>query len=162
MAYASISDLIARYQPIKTMIGTSSYDVTSSEVASVYIWQAESFIDAKIANRYQVPLTAPPSPLITQIAADLGIFYMLAERLPTIPEFMDKRYQRCMDMLDAISSGSLIVLSATVVTSGDSFAWSPNMDYHPVFSPVLSPVNQKVDEDRVAAESQERWTDVSS
>ena len=161
MAYASISDLVPRYQPIKTMIGTSSFDVSSAQVNSVYIWQAEALIDAYLGNRYTVPLSSP-SPIITQIASDLSIFYMLAERLPQVPEFMDKRYQRCLDLLTAIASGTLMVTSATIVTTGDSYAWSPNMDYHPTFSPVLKDLDQKVDEDRVTSDLDVRASDVSS
>ena len=160
MSYATITDVIASYQPIKTMIGTNSYDVTSVEVASVYIARAESLIDAYIGNRYSVPLSTP-TPLITQIACDLAVFNMLAERSPQIPEFMDKRYDRAMELLKGISSGTLYVGSATATSSGNNYAWSPNMEYHPIFAPTLDDLDQSADADRTDYDLDLRASDVS-
>lgn len=152
MAYATYDDVTARYRPVTTMVGTGEFDVTTAEVASVYLAQAEAYVDGYLANRYQVPLTVA-SPLITQVTADLAIFHLLAEKLPQVPEFMDKRKDRCDDILKMLSDGKMRIQSATLVgSSGDSYAWSSNMGYTPVFSPVLDDKHQRVDPDRVEAD----------
>lgn len=161
MAYATIADVIGGYQPIKTMIGANSYDVTSVEVSSIYIARAESLIDAYLGRKYSVPL-AVANPLITQIASDLAVFHMLAERTPSVPEFIDKRYARAISLLEGISSGTLYIGSVTSITSGDNYAWSPTMTYHPVFAPTLNDIDQQEDTDRTQADIDERLTDTSS
>ncbi len=163
MPYATLDDVLSRYRPITTMIGSGTYDVTSSEVASVYIAQTEAYINARLGQRFVVPF-AENNPLITQIAADLSIFFLLAEKMPTVPDFMDKRRQRADDLLASLADGSLIIASATLVTSaGDNFAWSPNMGRTPIFSPVLKPLDQRVDPNRVNDELLARgysgWSD---
>lgn len=162
MPYATLDDVIIQYKPIQTMIGASSSDVSSVEVASVYIARAESYVDAWLARRYVTPLNVTP-PLITQITADLSIFNMLAEKLAVIPEFMDKRKARCDDMLKMLAEGVLILPSSVsvVASQGDNFAWSPNMDYHPIFSPVINELDQTPDMDRVNADLDERSNELT-
>lgn len=152
MSYATIDDVLSRYRPIASMVGSGAYDVSSSEVSSVYITQSEAYIDARLSQRYAVPFTIS-NPLITQIAADLSIFSIMAEKMPSVPEFMDRRRQRAEDLLTMLADGTLAIASATVTgSSGDSFAWSSNMGYTPVFSPVLDPLDQRADIDRKNAE----------
>src|SRR4051812_17426023 len=124
MAYATLDDILSRYRPVSTMIGSGGYDVTSAEVNSIYISQSEAYVDARLGQRFQVPFTIS-NPLITQITADLAIFFMLAEKMPSVPDFMDKRRQRAEDLLTALAEGNLVINSATMTgSSGDSFAWS--------------------------------------
>jgi len=157
MAYATFSDVTVRYRPITTMVGTGAFDVTTDEVSSVYIWQNESYVDAFLAKRYVVPLTVA-SPLITQVTADLAIFHMLAEKLPSVPEYMVARKDRCDKILQMLADGDMIISSATLVgTTGDSYAWSSNMGYDPVFSSVLRDIDQRADPDRQLAEYEARW-----
>lgn len=157
MAYAAISDVIVRYRPITTMVGTGQYDVTSEDVASVFIAQSESYVDAFLARRYVVPLTIQ-SPLITQVTADLAIFHMMAEKLTDVPEFIDKRKKRADDILEMLADGKMQISSASTVGSGgDNEAWSSNVGYTPIFSPVLSELLQRSDHDRVEADADARW-----
>jgi phage gp36-like protein len=157
MAYATLSDLLVRYRPISTMIGSGGYDVTSEEVNSVYIAQTEAYIDAYLGQRFAVPFAAPVNPLITQIASDLSIFFLLAEKMPSVPDFMDQRRQRADALLAQLAAGTLIIASASLVGSaGDNFAWSPTMGRIPVFSPVLADLDQRVDRDRVISEQVNR------
>jgi phage gp36-like protein len=149
LPYATYSDVIVRYRPLSTMIGTGPFDVTSLEVESVYIWQSEAYIDAFLGRKYVVPLASPVSPLITMIASDLAIHAMLAEKLTSIPEFMDKRKDRCDKLLEMLAAGDMSVTSATTVSTGDNFAWSTSLGHTPVFSPVLKDTDQRVDQDRV-------------
>ena len=162
MAYADLNDVLVRYRPIRTMIGSRDLNVTSVEVTSVYIAQAEAYVDAFLGNRFVVPFTGRP-PLITQITSDLAIFFLLAEKTPSVPEFMDSRRQRADELLKMLADGELTISSATPVTSaGDNYAWSSNMGYTPVFSPVLDELDQRVDSDRQRAELEARgysWVD---
>ena len=165
MPYATLADLLPRYRPIESMIGSGGYDISSSDVASVYISQVEAYVNAYLGQRYTTPFAEPVSPLITQITADLAIFFILAERMPSVPDFMDQRRQRADALLAQLAKGELLISSATTVTSaGDSFAWSTNMGHTPIFSPVLGELHQRVDPERVIEEQVARgegtaWSD---
>jgi phage gp36-like protein len=159
MAYATIADVMLRYKPIRTLIGSEDLQVASSEVSSIFINDAESVVDAIIGRQYVVPLNPVPA-YITQVTADIAIFNMLVEHLPQKPDFFQPRYDRAMNMLLSISSGYMIINSATVVSSGDSEAYSTTQNYHSVFSPVLPMEEQTVDKDRVDADQVLRVGDV--
>lgn len=160
MAYANIGDVFSRYAPIHTMIGAGDNDVTSNEVSSVFISDAESFINAHLAKRYVVPVT--PEPLITMLASDLAIFNMMAEKLGEVPDFMQKRYDRAIDMLKKLVEGDMILTASgtTIVTTGDNFAWSSTESYHGIFSPVLDPLDQAVDQDWIDDDRAARVGDI--
>jgi len=159
MAYATITDVFARYKPIGSMVGAGSLDVTSDDVASIFISDAEGFMNAFLAARYVVPVTTEP--LITMIAADLAISNMMFEKLGAIPDFMQGRYNRAEGYLTKLTTGEMLLVASgtTQVTSGDSEAWSSTGSYHPVFSPVLDPLDQAVDRDYVTQERDDRSGD---
>ncbi len=161
MAYANITDVFARYKPIGSMVGNGSLDVNSNDVASIFISDAEGFMNAFLASRYVIPVTTEP--LITQIAADLAIFNMMAEKLGAVPDFMQGRYDRANSYLEKLTKGEMLLVASgtTQITTGDSEAWSTTGSYHPVFSPVLSPLDQAADSDYVDAERDKRVTDVT-
>ena len=161
MAYATIGDIFARYAPIYTMVGTGQNDVTSLEVASIFIADAESFVNVHLAKRYEIPVAVEP--VITMITADIAISNMMFEKLGELPNFIQPRYDRSMMMLEKLASGDLILTSnsTTIVTTGDNFAWSTNMDYHSIFSPVLDELEQAADIDQINADKDERANDYS-
>lgn len=159
MSYATISDVINRYPPISTAIGSGTYDVTSVNVNSVFIAGAEGYVDAYLAHRYVTPVSSP-SPLITQITADLAIFQIMTERLPNLPDWLNKRYERCQDMLSKIAEGKMLVPGATAVTTGgDNYAWAANMHHHPIFEPSIPIEEQTVDKQRKDEQATERSVD---
>jgi len=152
MPYADISDILARYRPLTTMVGSGQYDVSSVEVSSIFLRDAESYIDARLAVRYIVPLTSA-NPLITRIACDLATHEMLAEKMPSVPEFMEIRFRRANDMLDQLIKGDLRLSSESLVgSSGNSFAWSSTMGHHPIFAPVINELDQAPASTRVQEE----------
>ena len=63
MSYADIDDVFKRYSPIHTMVGSADNMVDSVHVSSVYVADAESFVDGYLSRRYEVPLTAPVAPM---------------------------------------------------------------------------------------------------
>lgn len=152
MAYADIDDVFNRFPAIASNVGTGQYDVASAEVNSTFVAQAEALIDAYLGQRYVVPLsTTSLSPLITRIAADIAICDMLVDKLPNVPEFATQRCAKAMELLKMLADGKLDLPGATdaTTTGGDYEIWSTTMNYHPVFSPVLDPLEQTADVDRV-------------
>ena len=160
MPYATISDVFARYKPLSTMVGNNSYDVSSKQVSSAFIADAEGFVDAYISARYVTPLTAPVPPLIRQITADIAIFNMVVEKMPNVPDFMQPRYDRNMEILKMLRDGDMLLpTSSTMVSTGDQEVWSNNQDFHSIFSPVLTELDQAADDDQVRKERDDRIDD---
>jgi phage gp36-like protein len=143
------------------MVGTGTNDVTSLEVSSIFIYDAESFVNAHLAKRYQTPVASEP--IVTMITADLAIANMMFEKLGEIPNFIQPRYDRAMMMLEKLANGDLLLTSnsTSIVTTGDNFAWSTNINYHSIFSPVLDELDQAADKDQITADKDERVNDYS-
>lgn len=162
MAYAGFDDVFKRFPAIKTMVGTGVSDVATLDVASVYVADAEGIVDAYLASRYVIPLAA--SPLITKITCDIAIYDLGVDRMPRIPEWMQKRYDSALLLLEKLRDGDMLLnpQSYTTVTTGDNEAWSSTGSYHPVFSPVLRDIEQAESRDYVDAERDARSTDVGT
>lgn len=159
MPYAQVSDVVVAFKDIQSVLGTGSGQVTSADVMSSFIVPADSFIDAYLAARYAVPVTPTP-PLLTRLSADLSVFNILAEKSGNIPEWMDKRYERCLKTLEELRDGNMVLSSASIVESGgDNFAWSSGMGYHGIFSPVINDLDQAPDSDRTRVDLDERADD---
>lgn len=137
MAYATSDDVIRRYKPILTMLGTGTLDITTVDIASVYVQDGESIINAFLSRRYVIPLTTEP--LLTDLASDIAIYRILSDKAPRIPDFMEKRYTNAMSLLTMIRDGQMdLNLSSQSVNSGggDQYAWSNVLDGNgPVFAP---------------------------
>jgi phage gp36-like protein len=160
MAYATIDDVFSRYKPIRTMVGVSSFEVASLDVSSIFIFDAEAMVDAYVGVKYATPIS-PVGGLITKITSDLAIFAMLADKHTNVPDIMTERYDRSIELLKMIRDGEMTLgSSVSVATGGDDEAFSTTEDYHPVFSPVLDELDQKVDIDRVNDEKDIRANDV--
>lgn len=157
MAYASFDDVISRYRPLSTIVGSADQMVRTLDVSSVFVYGAEGIMDAYLSKKYVTPV--PSGPLVTQIASDLAIFNILVEKQPQVPDFMKDRYDRSIKMLEQIAAGELVLSSATVLTTGDQEAWSSTQNYHTIFDPTLPPDEQQVDTDRYTAAQDERSAD---
>jgi phage gp36-like protein len=159
MAYATSDDVVSRYRPILSMIGAGSYEVVSLDVTSIFVADAESFVDAYLGSKYAVPISPVPS-LITQITSDLSIFNMLTEKQVQVPDFMQARYDRNINVLEMLRDGSMVLPSSVALaTTGDNEVWSNNEEYHSIFSPVLDELEQKPDVDWINAAIDERAND---
>ena len=129
MAYATCDDIIRRYKPIQTMIGVGTLDVTTVDIASVYIADAESIVNAYVGVRYVTPLVSEP--LLTSLSSDIAIYKMIEDKAPRIPDFMQKRYDQAIATLISIKSGDMILNASTltmVSSGGDQEAWSNVLD----------------------------------
>jgi phage gp36-like protein len=159
MPYAAFDDVIKRYNPITTMIGSGSTDVATVDVSSIYIADAEGIINAYLGAKYAVPLQIEP--MVTMLASDISIYKMLEDRASRVPEIAEKRYTRALDLLAMLRDGKMTLSSSqTQISSGDWEAFATTMDYHPVFSPVLNEIDQRADLDQIQAERSERESDI--
>ena len=158
MPYATIDDVFARF-PVQTLVGTGTNEVSSFEVSSIFIQDAEGVVNAFLGSKYVLPLTTVP--LVTQITADLAIFNMLSERTGRVPQAVQSRYDRVISYLEMLRDGGMVLNanSQTLSSSGDSFAWSSTGSYHQTFSPVLDELDQRVDETWTVAEKDLRIDD---
>ena len=140
--YAEYNDIVKRYNPITSMIGSGSSDVSTADVTSIYIRDAMSIVNAYLSRRYIVPLQ--PEPILTDLTSDIAIYRMLSDRAPRIPDFMAKRYTNATSMLEMLRDGKMdLTVSSQAVNSGggDQFAWSNVIgggQNGPVFKPVES------------------------
>lgn len=149
MAYAGIDDVFARYKPIRTLVGVGSFEVSSDDVSSIFVSDAESFVDAYLGRRYVTPIDPVPH-MITQVTTDLAIFNMMVEKQIQVPDSFQSRYDRSIKTLEMLRDGEMILSSSVSLTStGDQEVWSANEDFHSIFSPVLDELEQRVDTDWV-------------
>lgn len=133
--YATFDDVTKRYNPILTMIGVGTLQISTEDVSSVYIRDSQSIINSYLAKKYVLPLS--PEPLLTDLASDIAIFRMLRDRAPRIPEFMQSRYTDAMSLLSQLRDGDMSLTGTDVIANsgGDNEAWSSSQDTPPVFRP---------------------------
>lgn len=161
MPYTTIDIVFTKFPAIATAIGTGEYEIASADVVSVFIRQAAGRVDAYLSERYAVPFDASSvPPLIEEITTDLAICAMARDRLPSTPEWLDARCRDAMATLKDLANGTLTIPGATLAnTTGDNEIWSTTQEHHPVFSPVLDPVDQAADSDRVSEDLDDRRGD---
>lgn len=134
MAYATAEDVFVRYPPITTMISSADTDVSTDAVSSVYIADAESYVNAYLRGRYVTPLS--PEPIITQITTDIAIYRMIEEHAPRIPDMAEKRWLNANSTLCMLRDGYMLLDPSSqvlVTTGGDQEVWGSNQDSHKIF-----------------------------
>lgn len=131
--YATFDDVTKRYNPLLTMIGVGTLQISTDDVSSVYIRDAQSIINGYLARRYVMPLN--PEPILTDLTSDIAIFRILRDRAPRIPEFMQTRYTDAMSLLTMLQNGGmdLIGSSVSINSAGDNEVWSNVLCEEPVF-----------------------------
>ena len=158
MAYSTVDQVLTAFPPALSAVGAGSFDVTTAQVSSYYIYAADGLIDGYISNRYETPVTPVPA-LLTKLSCDLVVYDMFRDKNLRVPDFMQDRYDQTIDTLKMIADGKIQLAGATEVETGDNYAFSTNRGYHPTFSPVLDELEQSVDRDLVEAERDERYDD---
>lgn len=135
MSYATHDDVFKRYGMSTTLVGTQATDVQTVDIDSVYLADAESYINAFLRPRYSIPLVTEP--LITGLCSDIAIYRMVEDRCPRIPDICEKRWINANSTLCMLRDGVMQLGSSTLVTSGDQEAWSNVLSYSgPVFMPI--------------------------
>lgn len=158
MAYSSTDQVLAAFPPALTAVGVGSFDITTTQMSSYYIYAADGLIDSYISQRYVTPVS-PVLPILTKLSCDLVIFDMFRDRNLKVPDFMQDRYDSAIDILKAIRDGKQSLPGATEVATGDNYAYSTGLGYHPIFSPVLDELEQSADTDFIEAERDDRSSD---
>lgn len=161
MSYATFDDVLRRFPPLTTLVGSNAEtQVSTIGVSSVYISDAESYVNAFLRARYDIPLVGEA--LVTMLTSDIAIYKICEDRLQRMPEFAEKRWISANSTLAMLRDGKMILSSSqSVVTDGgDQEAFSTVGSFHPVFSPVLKDVEQKVDLDYVITERDDRLYDI--
>ena len=163
MSYASIDDVFTRYPRIASMVGSGTNDVTSAEITSSYLMDADAYIDAYLGTKWTVPFSPAPT-LVRWMAADIAICNMIFEHQKKAPQVITDRWDRVNSKLEKLRDGEMTLVGsgAVAVTSGDQEVWSTTQAYHPTFSPVLDPLDQRVDRDRVVDDRADRSGDGGS
>jgi phage gp36-like protein len=138
MAYATVDGVIVRYKPLNSMIGTGTLDITTTDIASIYIADAESYMNAFLSARYVVPVATEP--LVTMLCADIAIYKILEDRAPRIPDFMQNRWSAANSFLSQLANGGMALTGSNQIVSsgGDEEVWSNVLENPsgPVFQPV--------------------------
>lgn len=158
MAYSSVDQIFAAFPPALSAVGVGSFDVSTTQVSSYYIYTADGLIDGYISARYEVPV-AGAQPLLTKLSCDLVIYDMFRDKNLKVPDFMQDRYDAAIDTLKMIAGGKIKLPGGIDVTTGDNFAFSTTKGYHPVFSPVLDDIDQAADRDLIERDRNERIGD---
>jgi phage gp36-like protein len=160
MPYATFDDVLNRYPPAKTMVGSGVNEVSTADISSLYVFGAEGIVNGYVGAKYTTPI-AMPEALITQVTADISIYKLCEDKMPRIPEFAERRYKHAIEILEMIRDGKMVLSSSAtlIVGGGDNEAWSSTGSFHPVFSTVLGELEQKVDRDQVREEKSIRSTD---
>lgn len=136
--YSTCDQVLTAYNPLRTMLGTSTTDITTSDVTSFYIPNADSYMDAFLAKKYVLPISG--TPLLTMLSCDISIYKILQDRAPRIPDFIVDRWVAANSILGMLRDGDMILTGSNIVVTsgGDQFAWSNVQSYPngPVFKPV--------------------------
>lgn len=132
-SYTTVDKIFNTFPKIK-----EATSVTSEHI-EVQILYAESMINARLANYYEVPITG--APLLEMVATDLTLFRLLALRIMTAETLKDSpwpaRFKETKDVLDKLASGAM-----TLVASDGSIIeartdrieiTSTTEDFHPFF-----------------------------
>lgn len=101
--YAVQSDLETRYgtEELAQLSDRTAGVVVNATVVARAIADAQAEIDSYVGARYAVPL-APVPDLINRVCCDIARYYLHEDR---VTDQVRKRYEDCVDLLQAIATG---------------------------------------------------------
>lgn len=136
--YATTDDVFRRYPPIESVVGSGDMLVQSADVSSIYIADAQGYVDAYLRARYVTPLVQEP--IITQVTTDIAIYRLIEDHAPRIPDMAEKRMIAANSLLYALATGVMLLNPASqtlVTTGGNQEAWSTGLEQAgPVFGAI--------------------------
>lgn len=105
MAYATVSDLIARFGEAELIQLTdrAGAHAVDGAIAQRALDDAAAEIDGYLASRYQLPLPTVP-PLLARIACDIARYLLWEDRAS---DEVRRRYEDARRMLEAIGKGAV-------------------------------------------------------
>jgi phage gp36-like protein len=134
---------VARVYQADPQIGSVS-DITSEQIANVFIADAEAMIDSYLAKYYTTPVSVASVtfPVLTAISTDITIYRILSHRVFTQEKLKNSvwpdRFKEAIKWLEGVADGSV-----TLVASDGSIApdidtnvemWSNTRAYIPTMS----------------------------
>jgi phage gp36-like protein len=141
MPYATFDDVLRRYNPLNTMIGSGPTEVSTIDISSVFIPDAEGYVNAFLGARYAIPVGVEP--LITQITCDLAICKIISDRAPRLPDFMANRCTNANSLLGMLRDGKMVLTgSGTLPVTGgvgDQEVWSNVLPEEGFAGPIFRP-----------------------
>jgi phage gp36-like protein len=128
-------------------IGSVS-DITSSQIATVFIADAEAMIDSYLAKYYTTPVSAAnvTFPVLTAIATDITIYRILSHRVFTQERLKNSvwpdRFKEGIAWLEGIAQGGVTLVGVNSEGGGvvqpdiatNVEMWSNTIGYHPTMS----------------------------
>ncbi len=154
MLYTTVDNIIS----IMPSVGSAT--TLTDSVVALYGNRVESYINAKIAGLYSVPVSSD-SGLLAKLTEDITIYELLSKRLGNTRDLSKSEWpaikKSAEDMLNEIASGKVVL----VTSSGSSLAVtgqisSSTTGYVPTFSPVLNEFNLIDDPERVQDDLDDR------
>src|ERR1043166_4029413 len=146
---------------LQTLPAEQLGNLTQTELL-FFAGEAESEINANIANCYDLPFTVD-IPLLTTLATDIAVYKVLSRRAfsasrPPAGPFLD-RYKEALAMMFRICEGNLPLLSAAGAiipfTEAGNGAFSTTKNFIPTFWEGAESL-QFVDQDKIQNEADRR------
>jgi phage gp36-like protein len=143
--------------------------ITSAQLYT-YAGDAEALVNARVANRYTVPVSGQP-PLLVTLTTDLAVYRVLALRVFTSERMNESmwpdRYKESSALLDQIASGDIPLVTTSGDLVGENGAldgevWSSKMAYIPTFSEAPWSISE-IDRDKAKDELDNRgwgWDEI--
>jgi len=148
--YTSVAAVRA-YEP-----ATLTSSMASDDQITAAIIEADAEIDAHLAGKYALPLSATPA-IISVISRELTAVSLLvsiySQNIPNNSEWVDSRLKRIEKKLGMLSNGGLtLVGSDGVPLSAPTLRVASNTEqYSPIFD-TRAPEYEEIDPDRVTAD----------
>lgn len=134
---------VARLYQHDPMIGSMT-DLTSLQLADVFITDAEAEIDSWLVRSYTIPISVAGAtfPMLTAIATDLALYGVFSQRIFTQEKLKDStwpdRFKEARTMLEMLASGKMLLLDSSGTILGDrsdvAEVWSNTMGAIPTTS----------------------------
>lgn len=133
MAYSTPAEVRSLLVGVNTS-PAGDYDLTPNQLSddqvTAEIANADSEIDAKLANRYTVPFIAPIPELIHSLSIDIAAYlcdlrFRGARELSSDLHPFYLRYRRALDMLEKLTLGSLELPNIELDEAGGASVVNP-------------------------------------
>lgn len=133
MAYVVPSDIRLAMRKLPSSISDSEIET--------YIAKAEAYLNGILGAYFVVPFEVQPltPPLIKALTGDLTVFFLSEDlytsQQPNMDEYQEKRWDRIMNMIEAIKTGELdIGVPQKPSTDTTSAGFASTNDSIPTFS----------------------------
>jgi len=111
MAYCSQDDLLKMIPALElAQLTTEAGETPDAVVVAEAIAKAAGEIDAYLAVRYILPLSATP-PQVKNLAVDMALYHLYSRR-SVAPQVRRQKYEAAVDFLKEVAAGHMVVEGA--------------------------------------------------